>query len=246
LGVKELVRRGLRAMGYDLHRFLPTLSPDAQIAQLLRSFGIDLVFDVGANSGQYGQLLRSLGYAGRILSFEPLSAAHRQLQAVTEGDSLWTAAPRTAVGEVEGEITINVAGNSASSSIRAMLESHRAAAPHSAYVGTETVPIARLDRLTAAVPAGASTLLKIDTQGYEAEVMAGGPATLAAASAVQVELSLLPLYQGQASLEEMLASMAGHGLTLWAIWPGFADPATGRILQAEAVFARPDRVMAGR
>jgi FkbM family methyltransferase len=246
LGVKELVRRGLRAMGYDLHRFLPTLSPDAQIAQLLRSFGIDLVFDVGANSGQYGQLLRSLGYAGRILSFEPLSAAHRQLQAVTEGDSLWTAAPRTAVGEVEGEITINVAGNSASSSIRAMLESHRAAAPHSAYVGTETVPIARLDRLTAAVPAGASTLLKIDTQGYEAEVMAGGPATLAAASAVQIELSLLPLYQGQASLEEMLALMAGHGLTLWAIWPGFADPATGRILQAEAVFARPERVMGAR
>ena len=76
--------------------------------------------------------------------------------------------------------------------------------------------------------------------------MAGGPATLAAARAVQVELSLLPLYKGQASLEEMLALMAGHGLVLWAIWPGFADPVTGRVLQAEAVFARPDTAAPGR
>jgi hypothetical protein len=150
------------------------------------------------------------------------------------------------VGEQDGEITINIAGNSASSSIREMLDSHREAAPHSAYVGTETVPIARLDALTAGLLAGAATLLKIDTQGYEAQVMAGGPATLAAARAVQVELSLLPLYKGQASLEEMLALMAGHGLVLWAIWPGFADPVTGRVLQAEAVFARPDTAAPGR
>ena len=244
--MKEMVRRGLRAIGYDLHRFLPTSSPDAQIAQALRTFGIDLVLDVGANTGQYGQLLRSLGYAGRIMSFEPLGEAHRQLQATTARDALWTAARRTAVGEQDGEITINIAGNSASSSIREMLDSHREAAPHSAYVGTETVPIARLDALTAGLLAGAATLLKIDTQGYEAQVMAGGPATLAAARAVQVELSLLPLYKGQASLEEMLALMAGHGLVLWAIWPGFADPVTGRVLQAEAVFARPDTAAPGR
>jgi FkbM family methyltransferase len=242
--VKEALRRMLRAVGYDLHRYIPANVPDAQIAQVLRSFGIDLVLDVGANTGQYGRLLRGLGYRGRIVSFEPLAEAHRALAAAVAGDASWTAAPRTAVGDHDGEIVINIAANSASSSVRPMLESHRDAAPHATYVGSETTPIATLDSLSEAWLPGARAMVKIDTQGYEAQVIAGGATTLAQARAVQIELSLVPLYDGQAGLEEMLALMAGHGLALWAIWPGFVHPVTGRVLQAEAVFARPEAVSA--
>lgn len=245
--MKELLRRTLRSWGYDLHRYLPISSPDAQLAQVLRVFGIDLVLDVGANAGQYGKLLRSLGYAGHIVSFEPLAAAHQELMAATTGDAGWTAAPRSAIGDCEGEIAINVAGNSASSSVLAMLDSHRAAAPHSAYVGREMVPITRLDTAAAGLAsAGRATYVKIDTQGYEAAVIAGGRMTLASACAVQLELSLVPLYEGQADLAAMLALMAGHGFDLWAIWPGFADPTTARVLQAEAIFARPEAGVATR
>lgn len=243
--MKDWIRRKLRGLGYDFHRYLPASSPDAQISSVLRVFDIDLVLDVGANSGQYGKLLRELGYRGRILSFEPLADAHRLLLATSAGDPLWTAAARTAVGDRDGEVVINVAGNSASSSVREMLDSHRDAAPESAYIGTESVPLARLDKLAADTPPQAAILLKIDTQGYEAEVIAGAPAVLARVRAVQIEVSLVPLYAGQACLEEILALMKGHGLTLWAIWPGFADPVTGQVLQAEAVFARPEMATPG-
>lgn len=241
--MRELVRRSLRRLGYDLHRFLPTSSPDAQLAQLLRIFGIDVVLDIGANTGQYGALLRELGYRGRIVSFEPLAAAHAALLAATAADANWTAAPRSAIGDSEGEITINIAGNSASSSVLPMLESHRAAAPHSAYIGVDVVPITRLDTAAAADIAAARQLfVKIDTQGYETQVLAGGTRTIAAAVAVQVEMSLIPLYDGQPGFDAMLALMASHGLALWSLWPGFADPATGRILQAEGIFTRPERL----
>lgn len=245
--MKELIRRTLRRFGYDLHRFLPTSSPDAQLAQVLKTFGIDLVLDIGANTGQYGQLLREVGYRGRIVSFEPLADAHAALLATSAGDRAWSAAPRTAIGDQDGTTEINIAGNSASSSVLDMLESHRAAAPHSAYVGKDIVPIARIDSAAAPLVAGAANIyVKIDTQGYESQVLAGGPATIAAAAAVQLELSLTPLYAGQPDFDVMLTAMAAQGMVLWAMWPGFADPATGRILQAEAIFARPERAGGGR
>jgi FkbM family methyltransferase len=244
LRMKEFIRRSLRRAGYDLHRFVPTSSPDAQLAQVLKTFGIDLVLDIGANTGQYGASLREIGYRGRIVSFEPLVTAWPALVAACAGDPRWTAAPRSAIGDHDGEITINIAGNSASSSVLPMLDSHRDAAPHSAYIGTDVVPIARLDSAAAAFTDDAARLfIKIDTQGYETQVLAGGPATIAAAAAVQVEMSLIPLYDGQPAFDAMLALMAGHGLVLWSLWPGFADPANGRILQAEGIFVRPERAI---
>jgi FkbM family methyltransferase len=232
-------------MGYDLHRFLPASSPDAQVQATLRSFGIDVIFDVGANIGQYGQLVRKLGYKGRIVSFEPLADAHAALVAAAAGDSLWEIADRSAIGAEDGEITINVAGNSASSSVLDMLDSHRSAAPESAYTSTQSVPIARLDTIGPRYLAAGETLyLKVDTQGYEAAVLAGGRGIIERASAVQLEMSLTPLYEGQASFETLLAEMQGHGLALWALWPGFTDPASGRLLQIDAIFARPEKALA--
>ncbi len=241
--MKAMIRHGLRRLGYDLHRFVPAASPDAQLQTLLKTLAIDLVLDIGANTGQYGASLRELGYAGRIVSFEPLATAHAALLANSSGDPGWTIAPRAAIGDSDGEITINIAGNSASSSVLPMLESHRQAAPHSAYIGRDVVPIARLDSIAPGlIGTPERMLVKIDTQGYETQVLAGGSATIAAAIAVQVELSLIPLYDGQPEFAAMLALMAGHGLSLWSLWPGFADPATGRILQAEGIFVRTERL----
>lgn len=237
--MKELVRQAIRQLGFDLHRFLPASSPDAMLLKVLETFRIDLVLDVGANTGQYGELLRRLGYRGSIVSFEPLAEAHRHLVAATQGDSRWIAAPRGALGDHEGEIEINIAGNSASSSVLDMLESHRSAAPESAYIGKDRVPIARLDMAAAPYVATATGLyLKIDTQGYEARVIAGGARTIAAAAAVQIEMSLTPLYAEQPDFNAMLALMAAQGMTLWALWPGFVDDASGRLLQIDAIFAR--------
>ena len=63
--MRDLARQILRRSGYERHRFLPKTWPDAQLERVLETLAIDLVLAVGANTGQYGHLLRSLGYRGR-------------------------------------------------------------------------------------------------------------------------------------------------------------------------------------
>ena len=60
-------------------------------------------------------------------------------------DHLWDVYPRCALGDHDGEVEINIAGNSESSSILPMLEAHLSAAPESAYEGKEIAPIKTLD-----------------------------------------------------------------------------------------------------
>ena len=90
----------------------------------LRHSHIDLVIDIGANEGQFAKELRAGGYSGRIVSFEPLSAAHRRLLQESNRDSAWHVHPRCALGDRLGEIELNISGNSVSSSILPMLASH--------------------------------------------------------------------------------------------------------------------------
>lgn len=233
--LKERLRWALRRRGWDLHRFVPTLSADAQLLAVLNRLSIDTVLDVGANSGQYAKLLRTLGYTDHILSFEPQTKAHAALTAAAQDDPNWHIAPRTALGEAPGTATLNIAGNSASSSLLPMLDSHRAAAPDSAYIGTEDVPVARLDE--AAANATGQIHLKIDTQGFERQVMAGAPKILARAASVQLEVSLVPLYADAIPAQALIAEMADIGFIPAALWPGFAD-AKGQILQIEIIFTR--------
>ena len=135
-------------LGYDVQRFAPASSYAAQLQAILRGQRINLILDVGANMGQFGAELRShIGYAGRIVSFEPMLAAHEALCRRSAADPLWEIAPRTAIGSRHGTITLNIAGNSASSSVLPMLAAHSDAAPESHYVGTEVVPLQPLDVL---------------------------------------------------------------------------------------------------
>src|SRR5262249_53164368 len=132
---------------------------------------------------------------------------------------------------------LHVAANAgASSSLLAMTRAHAESAPGARVVGAETVPVARLDDV--GLPRGERLFLKLDVQGGERAVLDGGAATLARARAVECELSLVELYAGQALLHEQLDRLAGVGFVLWGLRPSFADPASGRLLQADGLFVR--------
>ena len=237
--MKSAMHRLIRRFGYDLHRFHPAVFPDAQLAAQLAAQRIDLVLDVGANAGQFGGKLREIGYRGRIVSFEPLSDAREKLLAAADGDDTWEVAERAAIGERDGEIQIHVSANSVSSSALGMLEAHVSSAPESRYIGKERAPLRRLDDIPAPyLRAKSVTLLKIDTQGYEDRVLEGASGILPRIAGVQLELSLVPLYEGQKLLPEMLERLRGHGFSVWAIWPGHVDPRDSRTLQVDATFFR--------
>ncbi len=166
---KLVVRRTLGRANLDIGR-------DPYVNRLRRSLdhaGIDTVIDIGANVGQFGQMVRHAGFAGRIVSVEPLDSAHGVLAKRASGDPQWSTV-HAAVGAEPGSTTINVAGNSYSSSLLTMTQRHLSADPKSATIGTQDVQVttvAELVRDHAVAPE--RSLLKVDTQGYERQVLDG-------------------------------------------------------------------------
>jgi FkbM family methyltransferase len=235
LAVKTLARR----FNVDVRRLSSATDATVALQAGIARRGIDLVFDVGANVGQFGRELRRAGYRGRIVSFEPLPEAHARLAGTAASDRLWDVHPRTALGEIDGEIEINLAANSASSSVLPMTERHLGAAEHSRYVGRVSSPIRTLDAVSGPYMASArGVALKIDTQGYEWQVLAGASSTLADVSGILCELSLLSLYDGQRLWLDVLGHLEHEGFTLWSLHPSFSDPRDGRTLQVDAVLFR--------
>lgn len=238
--LKSFVKRTIRRLGFDIRRYNPASSESAQLMRMLSVHRINLVFDVGANTGQFGHFLRDAGYRGHIVSFEPLSVAWEQLLEASRNDPLWDVAPRAAIGNEDGEIEIHVACNSVSSSVLNMLDSHANAAPESRYVGSERVPLRRLDSIAPDyLRPDSVALLKIDTQGYESSVLQGATGLLDRLVGLQIELSLVPLYKGQRLFDDLLAEVKEEGFDLWSIWPVFTDQNSGRLIQVDATLFRP-------
>lgn len=237
---KKLIKSLIHAVGLDIRRLSSNTNATYQTLKGLNQFGVDTVFDIGANTGEFfASELRSVGFKGRIISFEPLSDAYQKLSAVAERDKSWIVHPRCAIGDIDGYVEINIAGNSVSSSLLPMLDAHSKSAVDSAYIGKEKVPIARLDSVASAYLYGTENyFIKIDTQGFEWQVLDGGRETLAKAQGVLCELSLIPLYKGQRLWLDIIERLESEGFTLWSLQEGFTDEQNGRTMQVDAIFFR--------
>lgn len=205
---------------------------------LLDEYDVDVVLDVGAAVGEFGRELRTFGFTGDIASFEPIAAPYRRLAEAAADDPRWTT-HHLALGRESGPASINVASNSDSSSLLPMAAEHKAAAPWVDVVGTEQIEVARLDDLADRVlPAGRTGFLKLDTQGFEREVLAGGTDTLGRVVGMQVELSFVPLYDGGPLVDEMLTAVYDLGFRMTGVDPGFGPG--GAVLQADGLFFRTE------
>jgi len=163
------------------------------------------------------------------------------LLTLASADPAWEVHDQSAIGDHEGEIEIHIAGNSVSSSVLPMLESHTSAAVGSAYISSEQVPIVRLDSVASRyLTPGFNLFIKIDTQGFEWQVLDGARETLRHASGVLCEMSLVPLYGGQRLWRDTVDRLDAEGFMIWALQKGFTDPRTGQSLQVDGIFIRKD------
>jgi FkbM family methyltransferase len=210
-----------------------------QLSLSIISQNIDTVIDIGANIGQFAQDIRRNGYSKKIISYEPLMEAHQRLSALAKTDTNWIVAPRMAIGERDGELEINVSKNLVSSSILPMLASHSTIEEESVYVKKEEVPIARLENGIADFVLNSKRIfIKIDTQGYEWQVLSGIGSLWEKVAGITCEMSLVPLYDGQKSWLEIISFMETKGFEVWALQQGFTDMNRGRTLQIDGVFYR--------
>lgn len=213
--------------------------PPEKLAAVIKDHKIDLVLDVGANVGQTGELLRQVGYKRRIVSFEPLPSAHEKLTERAASDSLWTVAPRTAIGDSNGTATIFESEASDVSSLLTANEDMYKAFHKTNVVGEQETTVATLDSLYGdyAKP-NDRVYLKIDTQGYEKNVLLGATETLKKIVGLQVELSLLPLYDGETTYLELLQMIHDLGFHPYILTETSFSVDLRRQLQIDAIFFR--------
>ena len=210
------------------------------IRQFFREQNFDLILDVGANRGQYvSELRKNLGYQGHIVSFEPLSEARKIIKEKCVKDDRWQVV-ECALGSESGTSTIHVAGNLASSSLLEMLPRHTDAAPTSAMVSTETIEVKRLDEIFDEwVPQGSKRILmKIDTQGFELEVLKGAKGVIDQVDALQLELNATSLYKDAPFAEVVMAHVRELGFEPFWFTHGLRNPQTNQLYQFDGWFVR--------
>ena len=236
--MKNIIQGVLNKMGVQLKRY-----PDTDLRrriQIIRHYGIDLVFDVGANRGQYARGLRKLGYSNEIVSFEPLSTAFRLLEQTAVHDKKWKV-NNYALGNEDGSSVINVSENSFSSSILNMKELHLNAAPAAKYVHQQEIQIKRLDTVfDSFYRPDSRVMMKIDTQGYEKQVIDGAGGSLKNILLLQLEMSMAELYENELLFNEMINYLDQKGFRLVSLENGFYNPETGELLQVDGIFVSRD------
>ena len=210
------------------------------LAELLRVQEINCVIDVGAHTGEFGKLLRGVGYAGLIASFEPVSSSFDALEAVMAAQPPWVG-HRVALGAAAGEEEITVSEDTSFSSLGEPSEWGRRTFPGIRPGSTETVAVERLDALYAGlleeVP-DPRVLLKIDAQGSEWDVLEGAADSLRRVRVVQVEAAVIPVYEGVRPYTEVIEHLGEAGLKLSGLFPVSRDRDL-RIVELDCVLVRP-------
>ncbi|MAT50669.1 MAG: FkbM family methyltransferase [Porticoccaceae bacterium] len=227
--------------GYDLVKQKKQMTLESHLRSLLPLLKVDLVLDVGGNEGQYGRLLRSMGYQGEIVSFEPLPKAFDVLSRRCRSDESWSCFSY-ALGEEYHETYFNIARNSVFSSFH--LPNDRGTSqywPRIEVVDKIPVRVLRLDDvLPEVVPdyAGRRILLKMDTQGHDSWVVRGAERSMSSILALHSELSVAGIYEGVPDYVQMLSNYRDLGFELTGIYPSGHDINTGHVVELDCVMAR--------
>jgi FkbM family methyltransferase len=208
-------------------------SPQQSIYKLLQGSTVTTIIDVGANVGQFGLDMRRAGFDGQIISYEPGQESFGLLRKTARNSEPWKIS-QIALGSAEAEKLINVSGNSGlSSSFLEMETDHLKHFPASITVKQEIAHVSTLDKQISGLGLDPkSILLKLDVQGYEFEVLNGARNNLSKIPFCYLEVSLFPLYKGEASWLQVMNFLAAAGHEVIDVYRG-TETKHGELLQLD-------------
>lgn len=219
--MKYWIKRGFRQFGLELstrdRACKAGLRPDVEgVMEMVRPA---TVFDVGANRGQFRDFLYfEAGYRGDILSFEPIPELAHALAERAEAEARWKVFPY-ALGAEASTLELNVSDSSDFSSFLKVSASTHALFPGANSQRTVHVPVRTLAEFVTSHRPAPPYFLKLDTQGFDMEVISGGLAVLADCAAVLCEISVIPLYEGQPGWRSMIACLEELGFGIVGLYP---------------------------
>lgn len=218
---------------------LTNLELATHLAKLFARYQIDAVLDVGANRGQYRDFLRDeVGFAGHIVSFEPMSALAAALRERAGADARWSVF-HCAVGPAPGTLPLNVMRDDSLSSFRrpdgtAVRDDLDA---QNTVVRVEEVAVRTLEGLwpeIAALHKVARPYLKMDTQGFDLEVVAGAGAALRQVVALQSEVAFRALYAAAPNHLDSISQLQSAGFEITGIFAVSRDEKL-RVIESDCV-----------
>ena len=193
---------------------------------LFELLAIDCVLDVGANQGQYRNFLRSeVEFTGTIVSFEPIPRHVAEMRARADTDAKWII-EGYALGDTPGKTMFNVmVGTQFSSFLQpdhSVLQRFQGSNDVQEKVEVEIRTLdSALRSLEQRGPLG-NLFLKMDTQGFDLEVLKGGAMTLQRVCALQSEASVKPIYVGMPSYTTTIEAIQALDFELSGIYPNNA------------------------
>ncbi|MGZ5410827.1 MAG: FkbM family methyltransferase [Aeromicrobium sp.] len=216
-----------------------------QVAWILRDRQINCVLDVGANVGQFARSLRTSGYTGRIVSFEPVGHLAARLKTAAEDDPDWHVCD-FALGDTPGELEINVAHGDGKhpgtmSSLLPPSEFGQMWSARLRELPTEVIAVRRLDSVFEDAVRGIRdprVFLKMDTQGYDLKTFAGAGQYLDSVLGLQSEVSCLPIYDGMPHMLDQLAAYEAAGFSPAGIYPVSRHRTSLRVIEFDVVMVK--------
>ena len=205
---------------------------------LLKNNDINLIVDIGANSGQYASSIREHGYSGLIISIEPLPDAFSELSSLFSGDDNWTGY-NCACGDTSEQRQINISEDSVCSSLVTPTKTFLKSIPTAKTVTTVDVDVHPLDDLLKDICIeDHNILLKIDVQGFERNVLKGATNILNKAQLVEIELSVLEGYSETFNIKEGVDFFFESGFYLYSLGRGHSDENSGQLIDADFIFKK--------
>jgi len=212
-----LPKRMMKRIGRALHAlavpaYWPSLArgvvPGFEHGPAFASRKFSSVLDVGANKGQFAMFARRRWPVARLICFEPLPGPRRKLSRLLGNRAELHA---IALGDEDGEAEMHLASREDSSSLLALGDAQKRLFSMNEE-RVLTVPVCRLDDIVRPGDLVRPTLLKIDVQGFEFEVLKGAVGLLDAVDEVYVECSFVELYVGQRLAADVAEFLQGFGL----------------------------------
>ncbi len=243
--VRRLLKVGLRHFGYDITEY-PIREwywLRAGLLEIFAALQINCVIDVGANQGQYGDFLRQIGYKGRIVSFEPASATFKSLAERSKNDDAWHV-HNLAVGAANQILDMNIMEHSEFNSLLPFNSyGNRQFAKEAGIPRTERVSVVQLDSMMDEIVAGIEdprVYLKMDTQGYDLQVLDGASGILPLVLGLQSEIALRPIYAEMPDYLTSLAKLNALGFAVTSIVPVTRDEKM-RVIEFDCLMVRDSK-----
>ena len=206
---------------------------------LFKELHVDCVLDVGANQGQFARLLRdSLRFQGRIASIEPQREVFERLRSAMAGDPSWSGHP-IALGASETTAELTIFDRTEFSSFRRPSDYGEASFDTLAgKTQIESVPVRRLDDLWPdLVGDSRAVFLKLDTQGFDLEVLKGGTQSLPRVVGLVTEVAAMPIYEEVPKFSEHIQTLLSYGFDITGLYPETRDAAL-RVIEFNCVMRR--------